>query len=168
MPARLNKLQQPLQQQSHTAKPCLNAACSSFPFLALVTTHQQQRHCHQQQAMTCGMPLLPSVCRHHAMRILLCIKMTKMKLNKQRLHKIRWRATPLRLPAWRLWFEEQAQLAGKSPEEGLYVGLRMDGRVRASGRGCPPWGAFARQLPKTDGFFSGFFDAFDGRQTGFD
>jgi hypothetical protein len=47
-----------------------------------------------------------------------------------------------------------------------YVGLRLDGRVRASGRGCPPLDQFAAQLPPTDGFFGGFLDGMDGRVGG--
>lgn len=50
-----------------------------------------------------------------------------------------------------MWFKDQAQLAGASIESGLYVGLRLDGRVRASGKGCPPWQAFSRQLPPMSG-----------------
>ena len=37
------------------------------------------------------------------------------------------------------------------------VGLRIDGRVRASGSGSPPWAAFAAQLPPMEGVFKGEF-----------
>eukprot|EP00887_Chlorella_sp_A99_P002786 scaffold6.g2786.t1 len=76
---------------------------------------------------------------------------------------LRWRATPIRADEWRRWFEEQAGLAGKGLERGLYVSLRMDGRVRGSGVGCPPWAAMAAQLPQTEGFFGGLLDGMDGR-----
>lgn len=75
---------------------------------------------------------------------------------------LRWRAKPLRVQEWKSWFDEQAAASGKSADQGLYVGLRLDGRVRASGRGCPPWDAFAAQLPPTDGFFGEFLDGMDG------
>ncbi len=76
----------------------------------------------------------------------------------------RWRATPLRMGAWKDWFLEQMQLANKLPEKGLYIGLRLDGRVRASGTGQPPWQMFAAQLPPVKGgLFSGFLDGLDGR-----
>jgi len=75
---------------------------------------------------------------------------------------LRWRAMPVRKQEWKTWFDEQAAASGKSAEQGLYVGLRLDGRVRASGRGCPPWDAFAAQLPPTDGFFGEFLDGMDG------
>ena len=77
---------------------------------------------------------------------------------------LRWKAQALDAPAWKAWFEEQARLAGKAKiENGLYVGLRIDGRVRASGSGAPPWAAFAAQLPPMEGVFKGFGDGFDGR-----
>ncbi|KAI8112872.1 hypothetical protein M9434_004192 [Picochlorum sp. BPE23] len=75
---------------------------------------------------------------------------------------LRWRAKPVRVQEWKSWFDEQAAASGKSADQGLYVGLRLDGRVRASGRGCPPWDAFAAQLPPTDGFFGEFLDGMDG------
>ena len=64
-------------------------------------------------------------------------------------------------PAFRKWFTDQAAAAGASTERGLYVGLRTDGRVRASGTGTPPFAAFAKQLPTLE--WAGFLDGFDGR-----
>ena len=46
----------------------------------------------------------------------------------------RWRATPLRVREWTKWFDQQLSASSKTPDQGIYVGLRMDGRVRASGR----------------------------------
>lgn len=63
----------------------------------------------------------------------------------------RFRANPLRQDAWKSWFEEQMQLAKASPEKGLYVGLRLDGRVRASGVGSPPFQRFVRELAPVTG-----------------
>ncbi len=64
---------------------------------------------------------------------------------------------------WKAWFKEQAALANAPLDRGLYVGLRLDGRVRASGTGCPPWQKFALQLPPVEGVFGGFLDGMDGR-----
>ena len=64
---------------------------------------------------------------------------------------LRWRASPIRMDDWRRWFEAQAALAGKNLENGLYISLRLDGRVRGSGSGCPPWPVMAAQLPPTEG-----------------
>ena len=75
---------------------------------------------------------------------------------------LRWRAVPIRTDDWRRWFDQQAAAASKATEKGLYVGLRKDGRVRASGLGCPPWAQFAAQLPPEDGTWGGFLDGMDG------
>ena len=76
---------------------------------------------------------------------------------------LRWRAKPVRVNDWKEWFDEQVAASGKETSQGLYVGLRLDGRVRASGLGCPPWDIFAAQLPPTDGFFGGLLDGLDGK-----
>lgn len=79
---------------------------------------------------------------------------------------LKWKACPIRTDQWKKWFDTQANAAGKVTAHGLYVGLRLDGRVRASGTGIPPWGAFVAQLPKSEGIFSGFLDGMDGRVGG--
>lgn len=63
----------------------------------------------------------------------------------------RWRAAAVRPEEWRAWFTEQAGLASAGLERGLYVSLRLDGRVRGSGVGTPPWPRLVAQLPPTDG-----------------
>jgi len=45
------------------------------------------------------------------------------------------------------------KLANATPEKGLYVSLRLDGRVRASGTGSPPWERFVAQLAPLSGLF---------------
>lgn len=65
---------------------------------------------------------------------------------------LRWRAQPLQPASWREWFDAQLALAPNAvPERGLYVGLRLDGRVRASGMGQPPWARFAVELAPLEG-----------------
>lgn len=78
---------------------------------------------------------------------------------------IRWRATPLRPDAWREWFDAQLRLSSKAPDSGLFVGLRLDGRVRSSGMGMPPWQRYALELAPLEGedAWQGFFSGFDGR-----
>ena len=44
-----------------------------------------------------------------------------------------------------------------------YLSLRLDGRVRGSGVGYPPWNAFVAQLPPVKGIWSGILDGMDGR-----
>ena len=74
----------------------------------------------------------------------------------------RFRAAPLREDKWRAWVEEQKREAKVGDATGVYVGLRMDGRVRSSGTGIPPWDRFAKELPPTDSW-GGVMDGFDGR-----
>jgi hypothetical protein len=65
---------------------------------------------------------------------------------------LRWRAQALQPAAWREWFGAQLALApNATPDRGLYVGLRLDGRVRASGMGQPPWARFAVELAPLEG-----------------
>jgi len=75
----------------------------------------------------------------------------------------RWLATPLAPAEWTRWLRDQMGAAGVPTGSGVYVSLRMDGRVRASGVGLPPWGLLAASLPPTTGFFAGFLDGMDGR-----
>ena len=63
----------------------------------------------------------------------------------------RWKATPLNVEQWKAWFKEQADLAGAKIDRGLYISLRLDGRVRGSGLGPPPWQRLIAQLPKAEG-----------------
>ena len=74
----------------------------------------------------------------------------------------RWKGQAARLDEWKLWFEDQMRDSQVTSDDGLYVGLRMDGRVRASGRGMPPWFRIANELPPLEGLWKGFGDGFDG------
>lgn len=79
---------------------------------------------------------------------------------------LRWRVQAINPEAWRSWFDEQLALTTKATaDQGLYIGLRLDGRTRASGMGCPPWARFAAELAPLEGDdkWVGFFDGFDGR-----
>ena len=64
---------------------------------------------------------------------------------------------------WRDWILEQKKMAKLGDDVGVYVGLRMDGRVRASGKGVAPFDRFAAELPPTDGGWGGMMDGFDGK-----
>jgi len=68
----------------------------------------------------------------------------------------------LRLDAWREWLDDQMSDANVEAGAAVYLSLRMDGRVRGSGKGCPPWEKMAMQLPKTEGIWAGLGDGFDG------
>ncbi|KAF9669779.1 hypothetical protein SADUNF_Sadunf14G0143100 [Salix dunnii] len=74
-----------------------------------------------------------------------------------------WRLAPIYVSEWSTWLDEQKKLAGVSPESPVYLSLRMDGRVRGSGVGYPPWNAFVAQLPPAKGLWTGLLDGMDGR-----
>lgn len=50
-----------------------------------------------------------------------------------------------------------------NPVTDRYLSLRLDGRVRGSGVGYPPWNAFVLQLPPAKGMWLGLLDGMDGR-----
>ncbi|GKU86163.1 hypothetical protein SLEP1_g725 [Rubroshorea leprosula] len=74
-----------------------------------------------------------------------------------------WQLAPVYVSDWDKWLDEQKKLAGVSPESPVYLSLRLDGRVRGSGVGYPPWNAFVAQLPPVKGIWSGLLDGMDGR-----
>ncbi|XP_057963635.1 protein LOW PSII ACCUMULATION 1, chloroplastic [Malania oleifera] len=74
-----------------------------------------------------------------------------------------WQLSPVYVPEWSKWLDEQKRLAGVPPDSPVYMSLRMDGRVRGSGVGYPPWNAFVAQLPPLKGVWSGLLDGMDGR-----
>ena len=64
---------------------------------------------------------------------------------------LKFKALPLRQNEWANWFESQLGTSKATQEKGLYLGLRMDGRVRTSGMGPAPWERFIAQIPPTSG-----------------
>lgn len=80
---------------------------------------------------------------------------------------LRWRGEAVRLERYRQWFADQLSLTSSkvTSDTGLYVGLRLDGRVRASGMGGAPWARMAAELAPLEGdkdAWSGFLSGFDG------
>ncbi|KAH7577741.1 hypothetical protein JRO89_XS01G0293200 [Xanthoceras sorbifolium] len=74
-----------------------------------------------------------------------------------------WQLAPVYVSEWSKWLDEQKKSAGVSPESPVYLSLRLDGRVRGSGVGYPPWNALVAQLPPVKGMWSGLLDGMDGR-----
>lgn len=74
-----------------------------------------------------------------------------------------WRGSPVYTGEWTRWLREQKQLANVPADSPVYLSLRLDGRVRGSGKGFPPWAAFVAQLPPMKGMWSGVLDGMDGR-----
>ncbi|KAK9053536.1 hypothetical protein SSX86_024610 [Deinandra increscens subsp. villosa] len=86
---------------------------------------------------------------------------TEEELTNQR--RRLWQLLPVLTPEWSEWLDDQKKLANVSPESPVYLSLRLDGRVRGSGVGYPPWNAFVAQLPPVKGMWSGLLDGMDGR-----
>ncbi|KAH6813731.1 LOW PSII ACCUMULATION-like protein [Perilla frutescens var. frutescens] len=86
-------------------------------------------------------------------------EMKEINAKRKRL----WQLAPVITADWTKWLDEQKKLANVSPESPVYLSLRMDGRVRGSGVGYPPWNAFVVQLPPVKGIWSGILDGMDGR-----
>ncbi|KAK4407295.1 hypothetical protein Sango_0310500 [Sesamum angolense] len=84
---------------------------------------------------------------------------TEINAKRKRL----WQLAPVYVAEWTKWLDEQKKMANISPESPVYLSLRMDGRVRGSGVGYPPWNAFVVQLPPVKGIWSGLLDGMDGR-----
>lgn len=74
-----------------------------------------------------------------------------------------WKLTPIYTSEWSKWLNEQKSLANVAEDKPVYISLRMDGRVRGSGVGYPPWNAFVAQLPPLKGIWTGVLDGMDGR-----
>ncbi|RDX86215.1 Protein LOW PSII ACCUMULATION 1, chloroplastic, partial [Mucuna pruriens] len=74
-----------------------------------------------------------------------------------------WQLAPVNITEWSEWLDEQKRLAGVSSDSPVYLSLRLDGRVRGSGVGYPPWNALVAQLPSVKGIWTGLLDGMDGR-----
>lgn len=47
------------------------------------------------------------------------------------------------------WLREQKEFSGIDFDNG-YIQIQLNGAVRFSGTGLPPWGAFVNDIPKLD------------------
>jgi tetratricopeptide (TPR) repeat protein len=71
----------------------------------------------------------------------------------------RWQLTAANLEEWSSWVTEQTKSAGiTSPGDNFYVQVQMDGSVRASGAGIPPWKKFLDDIPPLDDVRTKFTD----------
>lgn len=64
----------------------------------------------------------------------------------------KWQLDAVELSEWQEWLVQQAKNAGvKSVENtSVYVQVQLDGSVRASGVGTPPWRQFLDDIPEMD------------------
>ncbi|KAG9134028.1 hypothetical protein Leryth_004729 [Lithospermum erythrorhizon] len=74
----------------------------------------------------------------------------KSKLKSE----IRFRAEVVSPAEWERWIRDQQKSEGVTPGEDVYIILRLDGRVRRSGKGMPDWQQIVKELPEMDALLS--------------
>ncbi|GFP85618.1 protein low psii accumulation 1 chloroplastic [Phtheirospermum japonicum] len=52
------------------------------------------------------------------------------------------------------WIRDQQKSEGITPGEDVYIILRLDGRVRKSGRGMPDWAEIVKEVPPVEAILS--------------
>ncbi|CAI0460219.1 unnamed protein product [Linum tenue] len=75
---------------------------------------------------------------------------TKSKLKAE----IRFKAEVVSPSEWERWIRDQQISEGVTPGEDVYIIMRLDGRVRRSGKGMPDWQQMVKELPPMDALFS--------------
>lgn len=75
---------------------------------------------------------------------------TKSKLQAE----IRFKAEAVSPAEWERWIKDQQKSEGVTPGEDVYIILRLDGRVRRSGKGMPDWQQIIQELPAMDNLLS--------------
>ncbi|KAG4913688.1 hypothetical protein AAZX31_19G196600 [Glycine max] len=74
----------------------------------------------------------------------------KSKLKSE----IRFKAEVVSPVEWERWIRDQQKSEGVSLGEDVYIILRLDGRVRRSGKGMPDWQQIVKELPPKEAFLS--------------
>ncbi|KAH1259007.1 Protein LOW PSII ACCUMULATION 1, chloroplastic [Glycine max] len=74
----------------------------------------------------------------------------KSKLKSE----IRFKAEVVSPVEWERWIRDQQKSEGVSLGEDVYIILRLDGRVRRSGKGMPDWQQIVKELPPMEAFLS--------------
>jgi len=63
----------------------------------------------------------------------------------------KWRLEPSALNEWEAWVEAQKEFAGMEQDKrNVWMQVQLDGTVRSSGAGTPPWDRFVSDLPPLD------------------
>ncbi|KAI3749252.1 hypothetical protein L2E82_19859 [Cichorium intybus] len=91
---------------------------------------------------------LPSVGEDFETRAQSITAKTKLKSE------IRFKAEVVAPGEWERWIKEQQKSEGVTPGEDVYIILRLDGRVRRSGRGLPDWNQIVKELPPMEALLS--------------
>ncbi|KAL0420005.1 UNVERIFIED_CONTAM: protein LOW PSII ACCUMULATION 1, chloroplastic [Sesamum radiatum] len=91
---------------------------------------------------------LPSIGEEFDKRAQSIVAQSKIKAE------IRFRAEVVSPAEWERWIRDQQKSEGITPGEDVYIILRLDGRVRKSGRGMPDWQEIVKEVPPMEAFFS--------------
>ncbi|KAK1558928.1 hypothetical protein Q3G72_008386 [Acer saccharum] len=67
---------------------------------------------------------------------------------------IRYKAEVVSPAEWERWIRDQQKSEGVTPGEDVYIILRLDGRVRRSGKGMPDWQQIMQELPPMEALLS--------------
>ncbi|KAK4786509.1 hypothetical protein SAY86_003198 [Trapa natans] len=67
---------------------------------------------------------------------------------------VRFKAQVVSPAEWERWIKDQQKSEGVIPGEDVYIILRLDGRVRRSGKGMPDWQQILKELPPMEALLS--------------
>ncbi|XP_010652169.1 protein LOW PSII ACCUMULATION 1, chloroplastic isoform X5 [Vitis vinifera] len=82
-------------------------------------------------------------------------KRTESIAAKSRLKaEVRFKAEVVSPAEWERWIRDQQKSEGVTPGEDVYIILRLDGRVRRSGKGMPDWQQIVKELPPMEALLS--------------
>lgn len=63
----------------------------------------------------------------------------------------KWRLEPAAAGEWEAWVEAQKEFSGmEKAKRNVWMQVQLDGTVRSSGAGTPPWDRFVQDLPALD------------------
>ncbi|KAL5561491.1 hypothetical protein UlMin_031238 [Ulmus minor] len=91
---------------------------------------------------------LPSIGEDFEKRTQSIIAQSKLKAE------IRFKAEVVSPEEWERWIKDQQISEGVTPGEDVYIILRLDGRVRRSGKGMPDWQQILQELPPMEALLS--------------
>lgn len=91
---------------------------------------------------------VPSVGEDFENRAQTVIAKSKLKAE------IRFKAEVVSHAEWERWIKDQQESEGVRPGEDVYIILRLDGRVRRSGKGMPDWSQIVKELPPMEALLS--------------
>lgn len=91
---------------------------------------------------------LPSIGEDFEKRAQSVIAKSKLKAE------IRFKAEVVSPAEWERWIRDQQKSEGVTPGEDVYITLRLDGRVRRSGKGMPDWQQIVNELPPVEALLS--------------